>query len=144
MKTNNILFYFVATFPDIHMWCVFCPKLEGQSFAAARQHDVRISAPTHRVVDPNLAARLILQKRQRCHLPNYDHSKPLHMVVERQNHLVHGQVSWLIPCFLYRNTWRLYDGPSWPRRAFSVHILHIIERIHLIYIEENLLYFTWS
>ena len=38
-------------------------------------------------------ARLLLQERQERHVPADDHPESLHLVVEGQDHLVHGQVS---------------------------------------------------
>ena len=42
----------------------------------------------------NLEAGLLLQERQGHHFPNHDHPQSLHLALERQDHPLHGQVSY--------------------------------------------------
>ena len=84
---------FLPLSPDVHLRRVLRPELEGQPPPPARQHDLRVSPPPHRVAHGDMAARLVLQERQERHLPDHDHPQPLHLAVEGQDHSLHGQVS---------------------------------------------------
>ena len=57
------------------------------------EHDKRIPASTAGVSQQDLETRLVLQKRQKGHLPDHDDTEPLPLVIQRQNNFIHGQVS---------------------------------------------------
>lgn len=65
----------------------------GPPPSPAQQHDPRIPAVARRMAPSHLAARFLLQKRQKGHLSNDDHPQSLLMVVPRQDYPLHGQVS---------------------------------------------------
>ena len=57
------------------------------------EHDKRVPASTAGVSQQDLETRLVLQKRQKGHLPDHDHPEPLPLVIQGQNNFIHGQVS---------------------------------------------------
>ena len=57
------------------------------------EHDKRVPASTTGVSQQDLETRLVLQKRQKGHLPDHDHPEPLPLVIQGQNNFIHGQVS---------------------------------------------------
>ena len=89
----SLNWFILISLSDLHMWCVLCPKLEGPTAATAGQHDFRVPSTANRMAHQNLASRLFLQECQRRHIPDDDDTEPLHLVVERQDHPIHGQVS---------------------------------------------------
>ncbi|GBM74352.1 hypothetical protein AVEN_113385-1 [Araneus ventricosus] len=67
-------------------------ELEGRPTTAAGEHDVEVPSAPDQLAEEDVATRLLLQECQESHLPGDDHSQPLHMAIQRQDHSVHGQI----------------------------------------------------
>ncbi|GIY73492.1 transposable element tc3 transposase [Caerostris extrusa] len=70
----------------------YVSKLEGRQAAITREHDIEVPPATHQLAQEDVATRFVLQERQEGHIPRNDDTQPLHLVVQRQNHSLHGQV----------------------------------------------------
>lgn len=80
-------------FSDVRRRHILCSELERLSVAVTRQHDVRVQVAAGQLAQAHVAAWLVLQKRQKGHLPGDDRSQSLHLALPGQNHPLHGQVS---------------------------------------------------
>jgi len=68
-------------------------KLARPSAAVAGEHEGGVPDPGRRVAARHLAARLLLQERQKGHFPRDEHPQPLPLALPRQNPPLHVQVS---------------------------------------------------
>ena len=67
-------------------------ELEGPSTAASGEHDRRVPQSRRRLAPESMASWLLLQKRQKSHLPRDERTQPLPMALPRQDSHLHGQV----------------------------------------------------
>ena len=80
-------------FSDLRFGRVFRSNMARPSANSPGEHDKRVPASTAGVSQQDLETRLVLQKRQKGHLPDHDHTEPLPLVIQGQNNFIHGQVS---------------------------------------------------
>lgn len=66
--------------------------MEGSSLAAARKYDARISYAGSRMAKEHVASGFVFQKCQIGDIPHDDHTKSLHVALQRQNDIVHGEI----------------------------------------------------
>ncbi|CAL1285438.1 unnamed protein product [Larinioides sclopetarius] len=76
---------------DVRCRHLHVAELEGRPTAASGEHDVEVPPAPHQLAQEDVATGLLLQERQESHLPGDDHSQPLHMALQRQDHSLHGQ-----------------------------------------------------